>query len=1272
MNIFNKYLEVALLVFLTTTMYSQVYPPQQQLVFETMPSIPKPGYLSPITDPTFGTTVIRVTDRAVFDTHDPNSRTWHKYSKNQPWNSDGTLIHMGGWPGAVLDPQTYQVLDMVRPPGGPNTWSNTQSNIMYGTNKGGFGDNCIVQLDVNTNTYSAVSCFSQYTKVSYGEYEGNMSNDDRYMALQCIKPGGAMEVACYDFVSNSIVSTTNAPVWPNNVTMSQSGDFIMIQWNVYGTGQYQGTWIYNRNLSPIGNIDAQGGSHIDLGYDTQGNEVAVGTMGNNRRLRMKRLDNGSVTNLLSDAQMSWYIHVSCRNIDRPGYAYISDFEDPNSQINKPYYQRVFAVKLDPNANDNALTESFAHIQHSTNVQYDREAHAVPNRDGSIVMFKSDWRGNSSSEINSYIAFMPGNTSCNFSCSASQTSAPTCDGNNGSATVAPQGGTTPFTYLWNDPQAQSSATANGLGAGNYSVTIIDANNCTTSCNVTLVDINSLSCSGSQTSAPTCGNNNGSATVTPQGGTPPYTYLWNDPQAQTAATANGLGSGTYSVNVIDANNCTSSCTVTVTGAAGLTCVINETTAPNCGGNNGVATVTPQGGIAPYNFLWSDTQNQTSSSANGLLAGNYTVVVTDANNCTTQCSITLTDPSSLSCTTEETTPPSAGGNDGVAKVIPEGGTVTTGDPRTDLLASPAHIGYGAAATGGTNYVYVTNFNQLKNALETSGNYVLLDPSLAGQGIGFPGRINPASNTTLDGSLAPDSWLFPDYISGFPANTSMFNHFSTNNSIIYSIEMRGNRVSSNFPSGNVGAFNVRGSNIWYDHITITDFSGQSIMIAQGGNNISLSNLKIVNTVNGVWLYYPNDTPRYISLFNSVINAQQNAPYNDGASHFHMWNNYIHGSLYGASLAGFGANSAPGQNGPIRTLSENNVFSNNAPAAEFGLPSGGNWGGPIQIPGYIYSSGAIYNNGDVVSGNVVSPPAPWTIPYSYSLVSANQVEAYVATNAGKILVTGNTTYSFLWDDPMGQTSAIATGLAAGTYQVTVSDATGCSTVCSITMTGSPVVCNIGVWLEGAFDANMEMMENSLQQIAVLPSGQPYGIAPWNYSGNEGTGWQPSDYPAGSVDWVLLSFRTTVQPGSEVARVAALLMEDGNIVPASLELSTFGATSYYIVVEHRNHLPAMSSSAVPIVNNTLSYDFRSGNSYNQGTGFGQTQLGTEWAMYAGDADQASPVGYEVTGADLILWQAANGFFSTYLPEDINMDGDVNGLDRLLLNLNNGISSSVMK
>src|SRR5690606_24530642 len=137
-------------------------------------------------------------------------------------------------------------------------------------------------------------------------------------------------------------------------------------------------------------------------------------------------------------------------------------------------------------------------------------------------------------------------------------------NDGSATVTVSGGTAPYTYLWNDTTAQTTATATGLVAGTYQVTVTDANNCTTTTTVTIAEPVLLEASIALTNVVNVScfdGNDGSAMVTVSGGTAPYTYLWNDANTQTTATATGLAAGTYMVTVTDANNCITTTTVTI---------------------------------------------------------------------------------------------------------------------------------------------------------------------------------------------------------------------------------------------------------------------------------------------------------------------------------------------------------------------------------------------------------------------------------------------------------------------------------------------------------------------------------------------------------------------------------------------------------------------------------------------------------------------------------------------------------------------------------------
>lgn len=147
----------------------------------------------------------------------------------------------------------------------------------------------------------------------------------------------------------------------------------------------------------------------------------------------------------------------------------------------------------------------------------------------------------------------------------------------------------------------------------------------------------------------GDHSGVALFTPNN--PAFTYLWDDPAAQTTAQATGLAGGTYSVHVTDNYGCDTTATVTITepdalGTAGITG--ND---PTCSGDsNGSATVQASGGTPGYTYQWSsNANNQTTATASNLPAGVFNVVVTDANGCQAQASITLTAPPPVTLTAQ-----------------------------------------------------------------------------------------------------------------------------------------------------------------------------------------------------------------------------------------------------------------------------------------------------------------------------------------------------------------------------------------------------------------------------------------------------------------------------------------------------------------------------------------------------------------------------------------------------------------------------------------------
>jgi len=312
-----------------------------------------------------------------------------------------------------------------------------------------------------------------------------------------------------------------------------------------------------------------------------------------------------------------------------------------------------------------------------------------------------------------------------------------------------------------------------------------------------------------------------------------------------------------------------------------------------------------------------------------------------------------------------------------------------------------------------------------------------------------------------------------------------------------------------------------------------------------------------------------------------------------------------------------------------------------------------LQINSNIETNGRIINTNDV--GNL-------TIPTTYqSQMSPGQVD--LAPVAGSMLIDAGFSFSNLNDrfvlDGMPDLGALEAGMPLPEYGHDFS---------------AKIAVALSFWLEGAYNQALNNMETELLQKGLLPVGQPYHNLPWNYFGHEGAGWAISDYPQLTVDWVLVSFRTGIQPSTEVARTAGVLLSDGTVYfPNQEALSSSAGNSFYIVVEHRNHMAAMTDGPVNVINGTLSYDFRVLNSYSTG-GSGQSELATGvWALYAGNGNQVADItGYDVNGNDISLWQLENGVFNVYSPNDYSLEGDVNGFDRALWNQNNGYLSAVKK
>ena len=128
----------------------------------------------------------------------------------------------------------------------------------------------------------------------------------------------------------------------------------------------------------------------------------------------------------------------------------------------------------------------------------------------------------------------------------------------------------------------------------------------------------------------GGSDGTATAIPSGGTPGYSWLWDDPGNQITSTAAGLIAGIYSVTITDTNGCTVTGFDTINEPALLIGFLDITNETALNANDGSAWVIAIGGTPPHSYLWMPGL-LTSDSITGLAAGTYTVTITDANGCT-----------------------------------------------------------------------------------------------------------------------------------------------------------------------------------------------------------------------------------------------------------------------------------------------------------------------------------------------------------------------------------------------------------------------------------------------------------------------------------------------------------------------------------------------------------------------------------------------------------------------------------------------------------------
>ena len=286
---------------------------------------------------------------------------------------------------------------------------------------------------------------------------------------------------------------------------------------------------------------------------------------------------------------------------------------------------------------------------------------------------------------------------------------------GSIDLSVTGGIAPYTFMWSN--GQGTEDISGLTRGYYRVLVTDSNGCsrTDSALVELPppltytkkvsDYNgyNISCNGL---------NDGFINITPTNGTPPFDYQWTGPApfSETGQNISVLKAGTYVLTITDNNFCTATETFILTEPGKLGMDITLSTSfdggfnINCAGSNsGSINVEPLNYVKTIEYLWSD--GIFGKTRNGLAAGDYYLIITDANGCHANDTITLTEPDSIKIDFIVTHPFCPDKPDGQINLAVTGGVMGTSyiyrwkDNSTDEILTDVHTGFYS--------VTVTDFN-------------------------------------------------------------------------------------------------------------------------------------------------------------------------------------------------------------------------------------------------------------------------------------------------------------------------------------------------------------------------------------------------------------------------------------------------------------------------------------------------------------------------------------------------------------------------------------
>lgn len=674
----------------------------------------------------------------------------------------------------------------------------------------------------------------------------------------------------------------------------------------------------------------------------------------------------------------------------------------------------------------------------------------------------------------------------------------CSSSTGKIVLSTTGGTPGYTYIWS-PNVSTRDSATNLAAGNYRVTVSDANGCTALVTATVTSAGSISVSaGAQTNVNCYGSSTGVAHVSVTGATAPVTYTWS-PNVSTADSAINLAAGTYTVTVRDANGCTGTASFAITQPAAALALTNTPTQPTCGGTNGKIVVHATGGTPVYTYTWSPNVSNADSAIN-LSANTYNITVTDSRGCTATTAATLAASAQITATAGPQTNVSCyGASSGAAHVTVSGGTApltytwsaggSTADSATGLAAGAYTVTVRDA--GGCSASASFTITQPASALSATAT---ASPTSCGGSTGqitiAPGGGTPGYTYTWSPNVSSAATASNLGVGTY--NVTVTDNlgctFATSGSVSsttgFSIS-QGAQTNVNCFGGATGAAQVAvsggttpytytwapnvstgssASNLTAGTYTVTaeDVAGCSGVVTFNISQPSAALSVTATVTNGtcgqsngqIALTASGGTPGYGYVWAPAVSTTATAVSLTAGSYSTTITDALGCSVTSSNTvtASAAINATAGTtinvtcNGANDGSAHINVSGGTTPLAYAWTPSAGIGGASTDsayglLPGVTYT--AIVSDGagcaDTVTVSVTQPA-----PYTVSQTSAN-ADCGLSNGTASVTASGsNGGYTYLWNN--GQTTNAITGLSAGLYILTITDSKGCTYTDSVTV----------------------------------------------------------------------------------------------------------------------------------------------------------------------------------------------------------------------------------